>query len=46
MEMERPLTRNIRPGQEPLDIQAYQAAGGYQAVHKAIKNMTPQQVID
>lgn len=46
MEMEKPLTRNIRPGQEPLDILAYQAAGGYQAVHKAIKNMTPQQVID
>ena len=26
---ERPLTQNIRPGEEPLDIEAYLRAGGY-----------------
>ena len=29
--MERPLTRNIRPGEEPLDLKGYEAAGGYRA---------------
>jgi NADH-quinone oxidoreductase subunit F len=35
--METPLTRNIRPGREPLDIAAYEKAGGYEAVRKALK---------
>lgn len=46
--MERPLTRNIRPGEEPLDLKGYERAGGYQAVQKALKTMTPldvQQVV-
>jgi NADH-quinone oxidoreductase subunit F len=42
--MEQPLTRNIRPGEAPLDIQGYEQAGGYQALHKAIKQMTPEEV--
>ena len=29
--METPLTKNIRPGQEPPDLRAYERAGGYQA---------------
>ncbi len=43
--MERPLTQNIRPGEEPLDIDGYEKAGGYQALRKALGNLTPQDII-
>lgn len=43
---ERPLTRNIRPGEPPLDIEEYEQAGGYQAVRKALREMTPIEVTD
>ncbi len=39
----RPLTKNIRPGQEPLDIAGYERAGGYQGLRAALK-MTPLEV--
>lgn len=42
--MERPLTKNIQHGKEPPDLQGYERAGGYQAVRKALKGMTPQEV--
>ncbi len=42
--MERPLTKNIRPGAEPLDLRGYEAAGGYQALRKALLQMTPAEV--
>ncbi len=41
---ERPLTRNIRPGREPLDLKGYEKAGGYAAVRKALKTMAPADV--
>ena len=41
--MERPLTKNIRPGQEPLSLNDYEKTGGYQAVRKALA-MSPQDV--
>jgi NADH-quinone oxidoreductase subunit F len=41
--MDKPLTKNIRPGQEPLDIDAYEKNGGYQALRKAL-TMSPQDV--
>ncbi len=41
---EQPLTRLIRPGEEPLDIEQYERAGGYQAVRKAL-GMAPADVI-
>ena len=41
--MENPLTRNIRPGQEPLGIEAYEKNGGYRALRKALK-MSPQDI--
>jgi NADH-quinone oxidoreductase subunit F len=41
--MDRPLTQNIRPDREPLDIAAYEQAGGYQALRKALQ-MSPAQV--
>jgi len=34
--MQRPLTKNIRPGQAPLDLAAYERAGGYATVHDTI----------
>jgi NADH-quinone oxidoreductase subunit F len=43
---ERPLTANIRPGAEPLDLKAYEQAGGYQAARKAFAKMTPAEVTD
>jgi NADH-quinone oxidoreductase subunit F len=44
--MERPLTKNIRLGEEPLDLKAYEQAGGYQAVRKALQGMTPAEVTE
>jgi len=44
--MERPLTKNIRPGEEPLDLKAYEQAGGYQATRKALQGMTPAEVTE
>ncbi|HEY7165398.1 MAG TPA: NADH-quinone oxidoreductase subunit NuoF [Candidatus Binatia bacterium] len=41
--MEQPLTKNIRPGENPLNLKEYEKAGGYQALRKAIQ-MTPKQV--
>jgi NADH-quinone oxidoreductase subunit F len=41
---ETPLTKNIRPGAPPFDVQEYERAGGYQGLRKAL-TMTPQQVI-
>ncbi len=43
--MERPLTQNIRPGEEPLDLEGYVAAGGYRAARKALLSMAPRDVI-
>lgn len=44
--METPLTKNIRPGEEPMTLREYEAAGGYQAVRKAVQNMSPGDVIE
>src|SRR5919204_3956229 len=44
--MEQPLTKNIRPGEEPLDLKAYELVGGYQAVRQALQRMTPQEVTE
>ncbi len=41
--MERPLTKNIHPGRQPLSLQEYEEAGGYQSVRKAL-GMKPQDV--
>jgi NADH-quinone oxidoreductase subunit F len=43
MQVETPLTQNIRGG-EPPDLAAYERAGGYQALRKALQTMTPEQV--
>ncbi|HTH98907.1 MAG TPA: NADH-quinone oxidoreductase subunit NuoF [Stellaceae bacterium] len=44
--MERPLTATIQPSREPLDIAGYERAGGYQAMRKALKSMTPVEIIE
>jgi len=44
--MEKPLTENIVTGQPPMDIAAYEKVGGYAALRKVFKTMTPDEVID
>ena len=43
--MKRPLTKNIRPGAEPLSLKDYEKAGGYQSVRTALK-MAPKDVLE
>jgi NADH-quinone oxidoreductase subunit F len=43
--MERPLTGHIRTYGEPLGLGDYEKLGGYQAVRKVLKGMTPPEVI-
>jgi NADH-quinone oxidoreductase subunit F len=42
--MERPLTEYIRPDAGPLDLRGYEKVGGYQALHKALQDMAPEEV--
>jgi len=44
--MERPLTQNIRVGEAPLNLRAYERAGGYQGVRRALREMTPEAVME
>ena len=39
---EKPLTKNIRPGHEPLSLKEYERAGGYQSVRKAVRDLAPE----
>ena len=43
--MEPVLTRNIKPGRKPLKLRDYEAAGGYQALRKALAQYSPAEVI-
>ena len=42
----KPLTGSMRTDREPLDRTAYERGGGYSALRKALKGMTPEAVID
>ncbi len=42
--METPLTRNIRPGQEPFGLKEYEKYGGYRALKKAIADYKPEEI--
>ena len=42
--MERPLTQHISPNRPPLNLKEYEQAGGYAALRKAVKELTPQEV--
>jgi len=44
--MERPLTKHILPDGSQLNLKNYIQAGGYYAVEKVLKEMTPTGVID
>jgi NADH-quinone oxidoreductase subunit F len=46
MNSDRPLTRNIQPGQPPLSIRDYEGSGGYQALQKAIRELAPHQLTE
>lgn len=41
--MERPLTGRMKPDREPLSLQEYRQAGGYEGLRAALQ-MTPQEV--
>jgi NADH-quinone oxidoreductase subunit F len=43
--METPLTSNLRQDRTPVDLAAYEKAGGYQGLRKALQ-MQPQDVTD
>ena len=40
-----PLTSRMRPGWERLTIADYERTGGYEALRKAIRQMTPEQIV-
>ena len=42
--MERPLTKHINPSSPPLNLKDYVKAGGYSSLHKALTEMTPDEV--
>ena len=42
---DRPLTGAIKPDGSPLSIKEYEAAGGYEGLRKALKTMSPRDVI-
>jgi NADH-quinone oxidoreductase subunit F len=42
--MEKPLTGHIREDLRPLTLKEYEKVGGYQALKKILKGMTPQAV--
>lgn len=44
MSGEKPLTGLIRPDRDPLSLGKYEDEGGYEAVRKALKEMTPEEV--
>ncbi len=45
MATERPLTQHLRPDGEAIGLHEYEANGGYQALRKALRDLTPQQVV-
>jgi NADH-quinone oxidoreductase subunit F len=44
--MERPLTQDMKKDKEPLSMEEYKRAGGYQALRKALFSMTPQEITE
>ncbi len=43
--MELPMTGSFRSDGQPLSLKEYEAAGGYQALRKALHSLTPDEVI-
>jgi NADH-quinone oxidoreductase subunit F len=44
MQMEKPLTQHIRKDNKPFSLKEYEKVGGYDALRKVLKGMTPQSV--
>lgn len=44
--MEKPLTQHIRDDQRPLTLKEYEQVGGYSALRKVLKEMTPKALTD
>ncbi|MEX1238515.1 MAG: NADH-quinone oxidoreductase subunit NuoF [Cyclobacteriaceae bacterium] len=44
--MEKPLTEHIREDRRPLSLKEYEKVGGYEALRKVIKGLSPKSVID
>ena len=42
--MEKPLSKHIRSGSPPLNLTEYLQAGGYNGIHKVLKEMAPAEV--
>jgi NADH-quinone oxidoreductase subunit F len=42
--MEKPLTQHIRSDKKPLTLKEYETVGGYQALRKVLKGMTPKEI--
>ena len=45
-DLERPLTGNLKSDGQPLSIKEYERCGGYEALRKALKQMSPNEVLD
>lgn len=43
---ERPLTATMRPGEEPMDFAEYRKAGGYEAVDRVLRQLSPKEVTE
>ncbi|MDE0952416.1 MAG: NADH-quinone oxidoreductase subunit NuoF [Halioglobus sp.] len=41
MNLDRPLTRNVRPDRSPTDLHSYESNGGYQSLRGAIGKSSP-----
>ena len=44
--MEKPLTEHIRDDRRPLSIKEYEKVGGYEAVRKVMKGVSPKSIVD
>jgi NADH-quinone oxidoreductase subunit F len=44
--MERPLTEHLREDRRPLSLKEYEKVGGYEAVRKVLKGISPKAVQD
>lgn len=44
--MEKPLTEHMREDRRPLSLKEYEKAGGYEAVRKVMKGMSPKAIVD
>lgn len=44
--MEKPLTGNIREDRRPLSLKEYEKVGGYEAVRKVMKGVSPKSIVE